>query len=70
MGATEAHENEPINRLRLSDEEAKSSKTADLEKSPQKVLGSSSFNSQRNTFDELIENLNLQAQEEQLENLN
>ena len=52
LGATEAYENEPINWLRLSKEEAKLRKVADLEKLPKKVFGYSSVNSQRNTFAE------------------
>ena len=56
LGATEAHECEPINRLRISEEEEKINNGGDLEQETDKLVSPSNVNLQKRTFAELIEN--------------
>ena len=56
LGATEAHECEPINRLKISKEEEKLNKEGDLGKTPEQSVCHSCSNSERSKFAALIEN--------------
>ena len=55
LGATEAHESEPINRLRLFEEEKILNKAGDLEQDSKRLLNSTYINLQKSPFAELIE---------------